>query len=927
MADYVVNLQGRDNLTPTLKNVKDALNGMSSTATGLEKIQEKFEKIDNSSQPLKRKLAQIKNLMAQLNINGDANSPLYNQMAQAAGSYADALADASAATKRFASDTMTLDAGIAAFQGLAAAGSIATGVMGLFGTKNEEVERAILKVQSAMAILNGVQSIANILNKDSVLVQKLKQISLAVTTAATSKDTAALGANTTAQVLNTGATKKDTIAMQAWNTVKAVSKALLGDFTGLLIVGAGALATYAIATSDTTDEIEKQNAAATKQKEIHDQYLSSYANSAATLMSKYRDLQKEWANLRTEHEKMQFLKDSKARIDELGESINTVSDAERFFKNDTTNVIKSFDARAKAAAAAAAKVKIFAEWMEKANIRTLENGGTYQKLTQNITTTSNGVPSEWTQAGLIQGIDYTAEWAGGQSGMGHYRMTDSGRNKVNQYRERQAQSKWGNYQKGLEQQRDKDLQYYDKMMDDAIAEGKNASRGSSSNTHSSSNHSTSHNTSSNSSVDTKPKTDLDIYGEYESAMRNVQRKMDLNIITQTKAEEEAKTLTDAIKNKLGKDIVTVPLKYKTDKEIYDEIVKSFKNVEDKFNYGLATKEEYEKAAQEANDALEKKFGKDVKKVEVKIEPVIDKGSLADIEQQMTSLLNELNNLNPVAHAEEYKNKYAQIVELAKQKLELEKKSMIGSKASIAKDEVPEFFAKGSEIDKILSYNNAIANIDDIITNVKLIGYDESKKRIEEMIKLVKELTGIEIEVEFNDKDGTIIRGEETLKGLKGTVQSVGGIVGNTAAAFSGMAKAIGEASDNEGMAKTALIAQAVGQLALSFASSLKTCTTWYEWVAAGLAGGATLASLVAQLNSFAGGGIVSGGSLHGDQMLARVNSGEMILNGRQQDNLFNAIDNNRLGGNNLAGKVEFEIDGRVIKGVLNNYDSKMKKIK
>ena len=39
MADYVVKLSGQDNLTPTINNVKDALNGMSSTATGIEKIQ------------------------------------------------------------------------------------------------------------------------------------------------------------------------------------------------------------------------------------------------------------------------------------------------------------------------------------------------------------------------------------------------------------------------------------------------------------------------------------------------------------------------------------------------------------------------------------------------------------------------------------------------------------------------------------------------------------------------------------------------------------------------------------------------------------------------------------------------------------------------------------------------------------------------
>jgi hypothetical protein len=38
---------------------------------------------------------------------------------------------------------------------------------------------------------------------------------------------------------------------------KAVAKALLGDWTGLVLVGAVALGTYALATSDSTDELEK----------------------------------------------------------------------------------------------------------------------------------------------------------------------------------------------------------------------------------------------------------------------------------------------------------------------------------------------------------------------------------------------------------------------------------------------------------------------------------------------------------------------------------------------------------------------------------------------------------------------------------------------------------------------------------------------
>lgn len=61
---------------------------------------------------------------------------------------------------------------------------------------------------------------------------------------------------------------------------------------------------------------------------------------------------------------------------------------------------------------------------------------------------------------------------------------------------------------------------------------------------------------------------------------------------------------------------------------------------------------------------------------------------------------------------------------------------------------------------------------------------------------------------------------------------------------------------------------------------------------------------------FAEGGIVGGTSYSGDKLFAMVNSGEMILNKRQQNNL-----SNMLGG---GGQVEFHISGDALIGVLNN---------
>ena len=70
---------------------------------------------------------------------------------------------------------------------------------------------------------------------------------------------------------------------------------------------------------------------------------------------------------------------------------------------------------------------------------------------------------------------------------------------------------------------------------------------------------------------------------------------------------------------------------------------------------------------------------------------------------------------------------------------------------------------------------------------------------------------------------------------------------------------------------------------------------------------------------FAEGGIVGGTSYSGDKLFAMVNSGEMILNKKQQGNLANMI-----GG---GGQVEFHISGDSLVGVLNNKQRKQNLIR
>ncbi|WP_304249103.1 hypothetical protein [Parabacteroides gordonii] len=90
---------------------------------------------------------------------------------------------------------------------------------------------------------------------------------------------------------------------------------------------------------------------------------------------------------------------------------------------------------------------------------------------------------------------------------------------------------------------------------------------------------------------------------------------------------------------------------------------------------------------------------------------------------------------------------------------------------------------------------------------------------------------------------------------------------------------------------------------------------------------ATVIAALAAIPAFAGGGIFSGNSFIGDNMIARVNSGEMILNNRQQKNLFNLLDGKGGASSLNGGTVEFKLKGKELVGVLNAQASKTNKYK
>lgn len=145
--------------------------------------------------------------------------------------------------------------------------------------------------------------------------------------------------------------------------------------------------------------------------------------------------------------------------------------------------------------------------------------------------------------------------------------------------------------------------------------------------------------------------------------------------------------------------------------------------------------------------------------------------------------------------------------------------------------------------------------------------------------------------------------------MEGLRQSLGGDVSSTISQWQGIGKAFskgGDAATGAGAAiasvgqvmqqvggdgaaaKIGAIAAAIGQLVLGFATASAQAGGLgpFGWLGFTLAGAGVLATVISQVQSFSTGGIVSGTSYHGDNVPARVNSGEMILTMMQQKKLF-----------------------------------------
>lgn len=926
--DYVVRFTGQDNLSGTINQVRQRLEDVGSSTSQLDQIQQKFQKIEQSTAPLKRKLRDLKNLMAQMNLDGLSNTDLFNRMAQQAGTYADAMGDATTATNVFANDNFKLEAMAQGLTGIAGAASVATGVMGLLGTENEKVAQAIMKVQSVLAILNGVQAVANVLNKDSAFMLRLKQIRTAASTAATRTNTAALGANTVAEALNSSTTKKGTVIQNAWNVAKAVSKALLGDFTGLVLVGAGALLTYALATDNSADKLDKQAKSTDKAKEAMTKYNEDVASSTGNLVGKYKLLQNEWNNLKTVGEKTEWIKNNATEFKNLGVKVTDLKSAEDVFVNNTSNVITALKARASAMAAQTMLTDAYTEYyktiMQADN--SVAGGGYYNRYTgrgAGWTANNPNISDEMRAAGVTI-ADFNQRTTTKRSGSTVYDTTEYQESqtvidKVNAYRMSQARATNQRIKSDAEAQLNKTVDFATTKINEANTiikdNGLDFNQGGDSGNGGGGNR-------------TKPNTPTYDAGSLAAEEAELTRLQNVLKNTAFASDEARQAAIQAVRDQAAKvEEMRLQLKWQVEPtlDLSDDTITGLTNqiqaIEKRLKDEVLTPAEREQLVTDREvkirlrEKLEVQSGlKEEKKPEIKTKSDLYndlKNMAGDVQSDFDNgLIDKDEAIKRIADIN------AQIAILGGKPIQLEFRSNF-------QDVMDEFNAGINALNGVDSVVNSVQTLSDSLKD----GANAWQIFMNAVNVASSVISAISAVIETYNILSTIFTAKKTAEGVATTTAA-------TAMTAAESAKAAADtASIAPALASTAAAkAQESAMLDLA-AATYFAAHAYIPFAGFGIAAGfvsSMMAMMAAQtaasaaIAAFADGGIISGSTFHGDRMLARVNAGEMILNQNQQANLFRALNSGTGGGTTVS---EVRIKGSDLYLALKNYNNKMSKIK
>lgn len=367
-----------------LKELREQSNALEDEATKLEEAARQAEQTAQAHVSLRTRIRDLKEEMAAMIADGiDEQSAAYKELENELGRLMDIQGDIQAQGTVLANDEAQFQGMIQGLSGVVGGFTAAQGAVSLFTGENENLQKIMLKVQSLMSITMGLQQVAQTLNKDSafqlVTLNGLKEwwnnlLSVGrgeqiASTAATVADTTATAASTAAEVAHTAATQANTAAQgantvaQGANTVATgaqTAAATAGTVANIGLAGAFRMVGAAIKSIPVFGWILAGISAligivshfvgkAKEAKKAQEEWYNSVAENCYKPIANIEQLSVKWNALGDDLEaKKKFVEQNAQAFDELGVSINGVTDAENLLVNSKKAFIDAQIEKAKA---------------------------------------------------------------------------------------------------------------------------------------------------------------------------------------------------------------------------------------------------------------------------------------------------------------------------------------------------------------------------------------------------------------------------------------------------------------------------------------------------------------------------------------------------------------------------------------------------
>ena len=366
-----------------LNELRKQSNALEDEAQKIEKAAQEAENAAQSHVSFRTRLREVREELMQLELAGDTSSERYKQLQAQMGELSEAMDAVTTQQNMLKRGERMWDGLLSGLSGVSGAFSAAQGAVALFSGENENLQKIMLKVQSLMAVTIGLKEVQLALDKDEafqlVTINGLKEwwnkllavgrgeqvASTAATvadTTATIADTAATAANTAAQKANTAAQTGNTVAQGA-NTVATgaqTAAAVAGTAANIGLAGAFRMVGAAIksipvfgwiaaALSALVGVIVHFVSKANEGKKAAQEFYKSLAENAYKPIATIEDLSLKWNALGDDLDaKKKFIEENKTAFDELGVSINGVTDAQNLLINNKQAFINAQIEKAKA---------------------------------------------------------------------------------------------------------------------------------------------------------------------------------------------------------------------------------------------------------------------------------------------------------------------------------------------------------------------------------------------------------------------------------------------------------------------------------------------------------------------------------------------------------------------------------------------------